>query len=388
MTPWCTGLSRGSLARPSWHQEKSPNPRPTASLSFPMRQGTERVLASASSRAVLWTIVLSMGALLLALTSVVTPQAASSAGATSSTTTPSSPPVVYGVGQETLNLVDSGRGTPANGAAPALPYRKLTTWVLYPSTVAPSENPVTNAPPATAGKPFPLIVFAHGLDSEGFIYDPLLQQWVERGYVVVAPTFPLSSIAAPGGDTAKDLANQPGDLSFVLSQVLSLSKQPGNPLSGMIDRRRIAGVGHSLGAMTVLAWTENTCCRDPRVDSAVIIDGTETPFGRGKFFRGQATPILVLHGTSDKTIPYTAGEKIYKDAKPPKFFVSLIGAPHVSFQQLELSSQKPPRWENVDVDSVLYFLDAELDHSVVALRELAAVGRESGLARFEETQKP
>jgi predicted dienelactone hydrolase len=382
------GLAGHAADSVSVHGRHLPDPTPTASLWRSMGQRTGWVAASGRTRAASGKFAVSLGALLLAVSSFLTTQAASAARVASTTTENAPPPARYGVGQETLNLVDSTRGTPANGSAPALPYRKLTTWVLYPSTVAPSGNPVANAPPAVAGKPFPLIVFAHGLDSEGFIYDPLLEQWVERGYVVVAPTFPLSNIAAPGGDTAKDLANQPGDLSFVLGQALSLSNEPGNLLSGMIDPRRIAGVGHSLGAMTVLAWTENTCCRDPRVDAAVVIDGTETRFGSGKFFTGRTTPILVLHGTADTTIPYAAGKKIYADAKPPKFFVSLLGAPHVSFEQLELSQQKAPKWESVDVDSVLDFLGGELDHDQSALRQLAVVGREPGLARFEETTNP
>ncbi len=339
-----------------------------------------------------WMPLLAILSLLLVIsTCVVALLGAPATGSALSTTTTTgrvSSPAQYGVGQVTLNLVDTSRRTPANGSEPALPYRKLTTWVLYPSTIGPTENPVTNAPPSNVDKPFPLIVFAHGLDSEGFIYDPLLEQWVERGYVVVAPTFPLSNIAAPGGDTAKDLANQPGDMSYVLTQVLSMSRASGNLLSGMIDPRRIAGVGHSLGAMTVLAWTENTCCLDPRVDAAVIIDGTETKFGSGKFFKGRTTPILVLHGTADKTIPYSAGKKIYEDAKPPKYLVSLIGAPHVSFQQLELSRQKPPKWESVDVHTVLDFLNGELNHNLAALRQLARVGQQPGLSRFQGLSRP
>jgi dienelactone hydrolase len=323
------------------------------------------------------------------LLGVSTTAPASATTAPNSTERVATPHAPYGVGVETLNLVDDTRGTPANGSAPARASRNLTTWVLYPAVGAPTAQPMADAPPASDGAPFPVIMFAHGLDSLGLAYDPLLQQWVQRGYVVVAPTFPLSNIAAPGGDTAKDLVNQPGDMSFVLSQVLALSKQSGNLLSGMIDPRRIAGVGHPLGAMTVLAWTENTCCEDPRVDAAVIIDGTETPFGKGRFFAGRrTTPILVLHGTADRTIPYINGRKIYEDAKTPKFFVSLIGAPHVSFLQLGLTDQKPPRWESVDVHSVIDFLDGELNHDNGALQNLAAVGNTKGIARIQEERGP
>jgi dienelactone hydrolase len=310
---------------------------------------------------------------------------------TTTTTTPNnsvgypavSPP--YRVGYETLTLVDHSRGTPANGTAPALPYRTLSTYVLYPAAGAPTAQPVSEAAPASSGKPFPLIMFAHGLDSNGPIYGPLLQLWAKAGFVVVAPTFPLSNLAAPGGETAKDLVNQPGDMSFVLTKVLSLSATPGNLLSAMIDPRRIAGVGHSLGAMTVLAWAENTCCEDHRLDAAVIIDGTEAQFGNGVFFKGRYVPILVLHGTADETIPYANGMKIYQDAKSPKFLVSLIGAPHVSFAQFAIPPEAPPKWEDVDINSVIVFLDLELDHDQSALARLPKVANVPGIARLAES---
>ena len=202
--------------------------------------------------------------------------------------------------------------------------------------------------------------------------------------MVVAPTFPLSNIAAPGGETAKDLVNQPGDMSFVLSQVLALSKQSGNLLSGMIDPHRIAAVGHSLGAMTVLAWTENTCCEDPLVDAAVIIDGTEATFGKGRFFAGpdDAHPRSARNRRQDDSL--CQRQEDLRDAKAPKFLVSLIGAPHVSFLQLGPPGQKPPRWENVDVNSVVDFLDGELNHDSQALHSLAVVGNTKGLARFQD----
>jgi predicted dienelactone hydrolase len=289
----------------------------------------------------------------------------------------------YRVGSETLTLVDHSRSTPAHGDAPATPYRTLSTFALYPAVGAPTADPISGAPPASAGRPFSLIVFAHGLDSNGPIYAPLFEQWAAAGFVVVAPTFPLSNIAAPGGASTVDDIAQPGDLSFVLTQVLDLSRAKGNLLSGMIDPHRIAAVGHSLGAMTVLAWTEDTCCQDSRVDAAVIFDGVEADFGNGTFFGGHTVPILVLHGTADETIPYASGKKIYEDAKPPKFFISLIGAPHVSFLQFALQPERPPKWEHVDVQSVIDFLEGELDHNAAALRQLAVVADAPGVASFQ-----
>lgn len=331
--------------------------------------------------------VLTLG-LIVACTAACSGAAASRAPTTSPTTAKlETLPVLralYRVGSESLTLVDHSRGTPGHGNAPATPYRTLSTYVVYPATGAPTTFPVSDAPPAIEGKPFSVIIFAHGLDSNGPIYQPLLEQWAAAGFVVVAPTFPLSSITAPGGASTVDDIAQPGDLSFVLTKVLGLSAQKGNVLSGMIDSHRIAAVGHSLGAMTVLAWSEDTCCEDHRIDAAVIFDGVEADFGQGTFFGGHTVPILVVHGTADQTIPYANGRKIYDDAKPPKFLVSLIGAPHVSFLQIGAPDQKPPVWEHVDVQSVIEFLKAELDHSTAAMNQLIAVANQPGVARLQE----
>jgi predicted esterase len=290
----------------------------------------------------------------------------------------------YRVGSVTFDFVDHTRSTPSNGKAPAKPYRSLPTLVLYPATGSPSTAIVPGAPPAVSGKPFALIVFAHGYGSDGEEYSPLFEQWAAAGYVVAAPTFPLSSSSAPGGPSLVDYTAQPGDLTFVLNQVLSVSARRSGVLSGMIDPHRIAAVGHSLGAMTVLAWSEDTCCEDPLLDAAVVFDGIQAPFGKGSYFAGRTVPLLVLHGTADKTLPYKGGQQIYEDAKPPKFFVSLIGAPHTSFLQTFDAKLKPPVWEHVDVQSVLDFLSIELDHSSSALKTLDSTADEPGVASIQQ----
>ena len=288
------------------------------------------------------------------------------------------------MGSLVLDLVDHSRSTPSDGKAPGKPYRDLSTLVLYPAEGSPSAQVFQGAPPDKQSGPFALIVFAHGYGSDGAQYAPLLAQWAQAGFVVAAPTFPLSSGTAAGGPSLVDYEAQPGDLSFVLARVLALSRTHTGALGGMIDPHRIAGVGHSLGAMTVLAWTEDTCCLDPLVDAAVVFDGVQAPFGKGSYFVGRTVPLLVLHGTSDKTLPYRGGQNIYADAKPPKFFVSLIGAPHTSFLQSFDQSLETPVWEHVDVQSVIDFLALELDHRDSALESLDETATVAGIARIAQ----
>lgn len=44
-------------------------------------------------------------------------------------------------------------------------------------------------------------------------------------------------------------------------------------------------------------------------------------------------PILIIHGTKDEVIPFAHGEKLYKEALPPKMFYSVAGGGHNNLQQ-------------------------------------------------------
>ena len=63
---------------------------------------------------------------------------------------------------------------------------------------------------------------------------------------------------------ALDVYHQPADVSFVLTNLLSLSATPGNALSGLLDPARVGLVGTSSGAVTGLLFF-NTCCTDGRI---------------------------------------------------------------------------------------------------------------------------
>lgn len=237
----------------------------------------------------------------------------------------------YAVGVRTESFVDPSRPTAPNRGQPGQPSRTLKTMVLYPAQGAPSDRDVPDAPPARDGGPFPLLEFSHGFTANGPSYTPLLRRLASAGYVVAAPTFPLSSRGAPGGPSGADYTNQPADVSFVISEMLRLNGDGASLLHGMVDPDKVAVAGHSLGAMTTLSVAYNSCCTDTRIKAAVPISGFEAPFPGGKFVFRPDTPLLLIHGDADATVPYRGSENAYRDASAPKFLLTIVHGPHTPF---------------------------------------------------------
>ena len=138
------------------------------------------------------------------------------------------------------------------------------TYVRYPALGAPGEVDVRNAAPASAGGPYPLVVFGHGFAVTPHVYASLLQSWARAGYVVAAPVFPLGNADAPDGPDEADLVNQPADMSFVISSLLALNQPGAGALTGLIDPGQIAVAGHSDGAETALAVAYSRRFGDPQ----------------------------------------------------------------------------------------------------------------------------
>ena len=289
---------------------------------------------------------------------------------------PSAPPVrvaalgTFSVAQLDQTFVDMTRATPANGSsAPRTNRRTLDTTVLYPVG-------------AEAGTTFPVLVFGHGLGANPKRYIDLLRPIASAGYIVVAPTFPLSNSATAGGATVTDEPQQPGDLRFAMDQVVALGAQPGNPLTGIVDGTRLAAAGHSLGGITTLDYAYGSGF-DRRLRAAIPISAILNPFSSSAYFTKPMIPLLLIHGDADDTVPYVLGSvTAFATAPAPKALLTIRSGTH-SFG-LRGTPGASPAVGSAVVSAMVDFLDRYVKDDPTGINRLQALATgQPGLLRLD-----
>lgn len=287
-----------------------------------------------------------------------TPTPSPSATPSPTPTQPTAYPVgTFTVQTTSVTFVDPSRGTMARGARSATNERTLLTNVRYPT-----------GGPATG--PFPVVVFAEGFNISAEPYAPLLDDLASRGYVVAAPEFPMASTIYPGPASQADLDNEPGDVSFVLTQLLALADTSG-PLHGLLDSRRCAVMGHSDGAAVAAVLGYDPTFRDRRFSAAVILSGQAGDITRTNL--EDSPPLLVAHGTADEINPYPIGQELYAAVAPPHHLLTIAGGRH-----LQPFTSDPIR---PSVSAVIAaFLDAHVQGLPGAAATLESAGNAPGLS--------
>lgn len=279
----------------------------------------------------------------------------------------------YAVGRRLVNYVDPSRRTEPSAASgrPATAGRVLPVAILYPALGDPAGAVTDGADPA-AGR-FPLVVYSHGVASSGMERHDALARWVSAGYVVIAPTFPLSST---GSLDIADLPNQPGDVAFVTETFRSAVQAPSDPLYGRVLTDCLALAGHSLGGATTLATAFDPCCDVLDPTAVVDIAGVAVNLTPGASF-GEADPrpVLIVHGAQDATVPLSHSEQAFTELPGRRWFLTFPGGNHNSMFG-------PPEVELLTA-SVVAFLDAELKGAPAALDALPALIDASGLATLQ-----
>jgi fermentation-respiration switch protein FrsA (DUF1100 family) len=282
------------------------------------------------------------------------PESASSSGSTTTveassapvSTIPYDPAKTYGVGRREMTFVDDSRGVEAmpQQGREAQPDRALTTIIEFPTNADGDQEPADGA--------FPLVVFAHGTGGNAAMYAPFLEPLTRKGYIVALPTFPVTS---QRGAPLDDARNQPGDVSFVIDELLDESADGDSWLAGHVDPEHIAAAGHSLGAVTTVGLVYDDCCIDDRIDAALVLAGTGVASSTGALDDRPPTPLFLIHGGADNIVPVGGGDDLFAAATGPTYYLRYPNADHFG---IAIGDNGP-----LTTQAVVAFMDAELkDH--------------------------
>ena len=226
-------------------------------------------------------------------------------------------PGPYKVVSETFTAVDESRPTQAYNDYPGSEVRVLNGEIWRPDH---------------RQQPAPLLVYSHGFMSfrqEGLY---LINFLASHGYTVVATDYPLTGFHAPDKPLARDVVNQPGDISFLIDTVLQRNADPADTLYKTIDPKKIAAAGVSLGGLTTTLAAFHHRLKDPRIAAAISIAGPTSLF-TADFFAGTEIPYLMIYGSADAIVPYDENALRAFHMSPGAILITLANASHAGFAQ-------------------------------------------------------
>ena len=283
------------------------------------------------------------------------------------------PPPTTAVGLRVVTFVDHSRVARFHGGR--VEPRILVTQIRYPALGTADADDVADAPPLPTGAPYPLIVFGPGFAETPTIYARLLDAWARAGYIVAAPSFPLTQKHVPGGRRQRDLVNQPGDMSFVITRMLADNENPASFLHGLIAPGLIAVAGQSDGAATALAEAYDPSFADPRIRAAMILSGAElSTIDDDIPFQSQGPALLATQGSADTINDPSSTTRYFELAPRPKYLLTLIGATHLP----PYTTQQP--YLGVVERVSIAFLHHALRDDLASLAQMRVFGNVAGVA--------
>ncbi len=279
------------------------------------------------------------------------------------------------------------QATPTDIARPPTPVLSFSPVVL-PATGRAVDLQARVSAPAT-GSELPVILLSHGHGPSNHLsslngYAPLANYWAAHGFVVIQPTH-LDSATLGLRDTDDPEAplywrSRAMDMTRILDE-LDVIEASVPQLLGLLDRSKVAVVGHSMGGHTasLLLGARLNDPRDgtevdltePRIKAGVLLAAP----GRGDAlseyaaknytffsstdFSAMTTPTLVVAGDKDESPHLTVGgpdwhADPYFLSPGPKSLFTLFGAEHglggvSGYDAAETTDENPERVEAVQL---------------------------------------
>jgi dienelactone hydrolase len=243
------------------------------------------------------------------------------------------------IGTMDVTFTDTSRPIAATDKHASAPSRMLVTTIYYPASGA---APLGGSAPLATGGPFPMLMYSHGYSSNRGEGSRVANRLASYGYIVVAPDFPLTNIQSNNSQPdIDDAANQPGDVSFLIDQLLRFSHDPKHVLANAVDESRIGALGVSLGGLTTLLVTFHPRFHDLRIKAAMPIAALSGFFAEG-FYHTRELPVLLVHGDLDAIVNYELnGRRAFTRAMPNARLITVAKGTHSAFGFAFTASQIP-----------------------------------------------
>lgn len=200
-----------------------------------------------------------------------------------------------------------------------------------------------DAEPATAGRPFPVLLLSPGNATNVAFYASLAEDLASRGFVVIGVDHPFQVTAVATGDgrvavyreetmpgdggisVARRIDERVQDLRFVIDRLVA-GEAGLAAIADRIDPAALGVLGHSNGGVAAAVL----CREDARVAACLNIDGQHLggPFGTTADPQPPTQPFLYL--TKELALP-PAGRALFEAGGADTYRVVVPAAAHDSF---------------------------------------------------------
>lgn len=218
-----------------------------------------------------------------------------------------------------------------------------------------------DAPAASDGAPFPVIIFSHGLTGIRMQNTVMVRELVSHGYIVgaVDHTYGNALSVFPDGRIfiydptrlftdgrsspaeANPLVRQwADDIAFLLDTMAGWNTEEGNVLNGRYDFNHVGIFGHSTGGGATIQF----CLQDNRCQAGVGLDSWVLPVGDTVLDQGPEQPFMFISspewlGETNKA----RGEAIFNGLTQEGYELTLANTAHYDFTDLALLSPLTPQ---------------------------------------------